>query len=83
MEYTTNDVFNASAEVQAANLYPGIRITSGPEQGSFNLSNVSPAPYDELAVINLPWSVANNDSVGCLTPGPSGCQGWNYFSCVC
>jgi sialate O-acetylesterase len=78
MEFTVNAAANASAEIQAANLYPHIRITSGPLQGAFNLNNVSAGPYKELAVIDLPWSVANNVTVGC-----PGCQGWNYFSAAC
>lgn len=77
MEFTVNDVVNGAAEVQLANDYERIRIASGPEQGLFNLNNVSSAPYDELAVMNLPWSVASNVTVGCLV---AGCSGWNYLS---
>jgi len=80
MEFTVSSAFNSSEEVQAANGYPGIRITSGPEQGFFNLNDVKPGPYSQLAIENLPWSVANNITVGCLVHG---CSGWNYFSAAC
>ena len=49
MEFTVNDVDNGAFEVQDANNFPGIRITSGPEQGLFNLSNVTAGPYPNLA----------------------------------
>lgn len=80
MEFTVNDVVNGSTEVQTANAYPNIRITSGPEQGLYNLNNISNQPYTELGVTNLPWSVANNITVGCMV---TGCSGWNYFSAAC
>lgn len=80
MEVTVNWAANATAEIAAANNYPLIRITSGPEQGSFNLNTVTPGPYNELAVTNLPWSHATNITVGCLV---AGCSGWNYLSAAC
>jgi len=81
MEFTVNAVVNATTEVQNANNYPNIRITSGPEQGLFNLNNASfNQPFNELAVTDLPWSVATNVTVGCLV---NGCSGWNYFSAAC
>jgi hypothetical protein len=72
-EFTTNAVFNSTAEVQLANNYPFVRLMSGPEQGLFNLNNVTAGPYEQLAVTNLAWSVASNVTVGCLVPG---CSGW-------
>ena len=79
MEFTTNDVVNASAEVQAANAYPFIRVTSGPLQGAFDLRDITPGPKAELAVTDLPWSVANNVTVG----GVGNKGGWDYLSAAC
>ena len=56
MEYTVNDVVNATAEIEAANGYPLIRITSGPLQGKFNLSGLNTQTLqDELQAVDLPW----------------------------
>lgn len=78
MEFTTNDANNATAEVAAANLFPYIRVTSGPEQQFFDLNTIVNQPYSELAITNLNWSVASNVSIGC-----PGCSGWNYYSAMC
>lgn len=78
MQFTVNVAFNATEEIQAANNYPGIRITSG--SNSFQLNSITPGPYSQLDTISLPWSVADNVTVGCLA---SGCGGWNYFSAAC
>jgi sialate O-acetylesterase len=42
MEYSVNAVPNAEAEVQNANNYPFIRLTSGPNQGDYHLRTFSP-----------------------------------------
>lgn len=41
MEYTVNNVINGAEEVQAANNYPYIRLTSGPLQGAYRLGTSS------------------------------------------
>ena len=79
MEYTTNDVVNASSELFLANNYPFIRVTSGPLQGKLDLHLIGPLPYLELVAIDLPWSIASNETIG----GVGGGGGWDYFSAAC
>lgn len=78
MEYTVNNVINGAEEVQAANNYPYIRLTSGPLQGAYSLDSVTKGDYSELGVTDLPWSVASNTTIA--QPGQTD---WNYFSAVC
>lgn len=79
MEYTTNDVVNATAELAAANHYPFIRVTSGPLQGKLHLFDLPQHASKELVAVDLPWSVANNESIG----GVGGAGVWDYFSAAC
>lgn len=79
MEFTVNDVVNASAELAAANGYPFIRVTSGPLQGKLNLHDVGPEPYTNLLATDLPWAVADNETIG----GVGGGGGWDFFSAAC
>ena len=79
MEFTTNDVVNASQELSAANNYPNIRITSGPLQGKLKLDTIPASPQDTLVAADLPWSVANASTVG----GVGGGGGWDFFSAAC
>eukprot|EP01034_Spumella_vulgaris_P034888 gene34888-43018_t len=66
-----DEVINSAAEVQKANNYPFIRLTSGPKQ-----DNITHSPNLELGVTNLPWSVASSDTI-------TNYNGWDYFSAVC
>jgi len=82
MEFTVNSAMNATAEVAAANNYPNIRVTSGPEQGvdTLNLPGVFNVTHDQLFYQRLNWSVASNQSIGCVD---GTCHGWDFFSAVC
>eukprot|EP01079_Euglenida_sp_SAG-EU17-18_P007384 gene7384-1319_t len=82
MEFTVNAAVNASAEVAAANLYPHVRVVSGPEQNvdTLNLQGVFNHTHDELYYQRLNWSIANNQSIGCVD---GTCHGWDYSSAVC
>jgi len=76
---SVNDVVNASAELTTANSYPFIRVMSGPLQGKLDLHDVLPTPYENLLATDLPWSVANNATIG----GVGGGGGWDFFSAAC
>lgn len=77
MEYSTNDAFNATAELADADNFPLIRVTSGPLQGKFHLPDVLPQPYANLSAVDLPWARASNASIG----GVGGVPGtWDFFS---
>jgi hypothetical protein len=78
-EFTMNDVINATTELALANNYPFIRVTSGPLQGKLDLKLIGPQPYLELLAIDLPWSVATNETIG----GVGGGGGWDFFSAAC
>lgn len=70
MQFSLEANINATAEAQAANNYPNIRLfTVG--QGTS-----STTPLTDLKTIEQTWSVASNVSV---TAG----GGWGYFSAVC
>lgn len=79
MEFTVADVINATTELAAANSYPFIRVTSGPLQGKLDLHTILPTPYKNLLAVDLPWSVANNETIG----GVGGSPGWDFFSAAC
>lgn len=79
MEFSTNDVFNASQALADANNYPFIRVTSGPLQGKLDLHTIGPTPYANRVAVDLPWSIATNETIG----GVGGSGGWDYFSAVC
>ena len=79
MEYTTNDVVNATTELARANNYPLIRVTSGPLQGKLHLNAIPPGPARERLAVDLPWSVANASTIG----GVGGGGGWDFFSALC
>lgn len=79
MQFTLDDAVTGDVEAQLANNYPYIRLTSGPLQGSYDLKAIESGPYNELGVINLPWSVASNETV--VKPGQS--SEWDYYSAVC
>eukprot|EP01121_Diplochlamys_sp_Union-15-3_P000221 TRINITY_DN10225_c0_g1_i1.p1 TRINITY_DN10225_c0_g1~~TRINITY_DN10225_c0_g1_i1.p1 ORF type:complete len:488 (-),score=93.08 TRINITY_DN10225_c0_g1_i1:60-1523(-) len=71
MQFATNQVYNAEAEVEAAINYPLIRLfTVG--QG-----NYSSSPLDDLVSVEQGWSVATPQSVG------NNFKIWTYFSAVC
>jgi hypothetical protein len=82
MEFTVNSAVNASEEVAAANGYPNIRVFSGPEQNvdTLNTPGVFNLTHDTLLYTRLNWSVATNQSIGCVDKS---CHGWDYFSAVC
>ena len=52
---------------------------SGPLQGKLDLHDVLPTPYENLLATDLPWSVANNATIG----GVGGGGGWDFFSAAC
>lgn len=79
MQFTLDDAVNGDAEAQVANKYPHIRLTSGPLQGAYDLKTIDSQTYNELGVINLPWSVASNETV--VKPGQA--SEWDYYSAVC
>lgn len=79
MEFSTNDVINASQELADANNYPYIRVTSGPLQGKLDLRTIGPHPYLNRVAVDLPWSIATNETIG----GVGGAGGWDYFSAAC
>lgn len=79
MEFTLDDAVTGDEEAQLANKYPYIRLTSGPLQGSYDLKSIDSTPYNELGVINLPWSVASNETV----VKPDQTSEWDYYSAVC
>ena len=64
MEFTTNDVVNATAELMRADNYPLIRVTSGPLQGKLSLRDIPPGPSLERLAVDLPWAVANSSTIG-------------------
>ena len=69
MQFTVDQAFNASEEVEAANNYPNIRVFCVGKVGSGS-------PQLELPLIELEWSVASSKSIG-------GGGNWTYFSAVC
>jgi len=80
MQFTLDDAVGGDIEAQdIANKYPYIRLTSGPLQGAYDLKSIASAPYDELGVINLPWSIASAETV----VKPDQKSEWDYFSAVC
>jgi len=79
MEFTTNDVVNATEELSRANNYPLIRVTSGPLQGKLHLNSIPPGPSAQRIAVDLPWSVANASTIG----GVGGGGGWDFFSALC
>ena len=68
MQFTVDQAFNASQEVEAANDFPNIRVFSVSQHGS-------DSPQMELSSIQLEWVKASNKSIG----GGD----WTYFSAVC
>jgi sialate O-acetylesterase len=82
MEFTVNSAVNATSEIAAANNYPAIRVFSGPEQNidTLNRPGVFNVTHNELLYTRLNWSVATNQSIGCVD---GSCHGWDYFSAVC
>uniref|UniRef100_A0A6B2L341 Sialate O-acetylesterase domain-containing protein n=1 Tax=Arcella intermedia TaxID=1963864 RepID=A0A6B2L341_9EUKA len=69
MQMTVHSVFNATAEIAAANDYPNIRVfTVG--QGTF-----SAAPLQEFATVSQPWTPASASSIGV--------GDWSEFSATC
>lgn len=82
MEFTVNSAVNATEEIAAANGFPDIRLFSGPEQNvdTLNLDGVFNVTHDELFYTRLNWSIATNQSVGCVD---GSCKGWDYFSAAC
>jgi sialate O-acetylesterase len=77
-EYNVASSFNASAEEAAADLFPLLRVTSGPLQGQFNLHTLPiGVPSPQLLAVDLPWSVANHSNIG------GNGKGWDYYSAVC
>lgn len=79
MEFTTNDVVNATEELSRANNYPLIRVTSGPLQGKLHLNSIPPGPSAERLAVDLPWAIANASTIG----GAGGGGGWDFFSALC
>eukprot|EP01084_Bolivina_argentea_P188213 324055_1 len=67
MQFTVDQAFNATAEVQAANNYPMIRVMTAALTGAT-------VPQLEV-VIAEKWSVAANTTIGR--------GNWSYFSAVC
>jgi sialate O-acetylesterase len=64
-EFNVASSNNASAEIAAAELYPLIRVTSGPLQGQFNLHDLPIGVVSQqLLAVDLPWSHANATSIG-------------------
>ena len=56
---------NATSEVAAADLFPLIRVTSGPLQGQFDLHTLPIGVVSkQLVAVDLPWSPANATSIG-------------------
>eukprot|EP00037_Helgoeca_nana_P018815 m.181611 g.181611 ORF g.181611 m.181611 type:complete len:549 (-) comp24604_c0_seq1:120-1766(-) len=82
MEFTVNSAVNATEEIAAANGFPDIRLFSGPEQNvdTLNFDGVFNVTHDELFYTRLNWSIATNQSVGCVD---GSCKGWDYFSAAC
>lgn len=69
MQFSVPGVFNATQEIAKASQYPKIRLFSVGEK------TVSDKPLDQLATIDLTWSVAS--------PATVGNNVWSYFSAVC
>jgi len=77
-EFNVASSNNASAEIAAAGDFPLIRVTSGPLQGQFDLHTLPEnVLFSQLQALDLPWSVANQSSIG------GNGKGWDYFSAVC
>jgi len=69
MQFTVHSCFNATEEIEAANMYPNIRLfTVG--QGT-----TSTTPLDEFKTISQSWSVASAATVGV--------GDWSEFSAAC
>jgi len=69
MQMTVHSVFNAAAEIQAANNYPLIRLFTVGE------GTTSITPLSEFTTISQVWSVASAATVGV--------GDWTEFSAVC
>jgi sialate O-acetylesterase len=69
MQFTLSQAVNASAEIAAANGYPGIRVMSVGD------GSTSYTPLSQLASLQLGWTVANSSVIGY--------GNWSYFSAVC
>ena len=77
-EFNVASSNNASEEIAAAGNFPLIRVTSGPLQGQFNLHTLPVnVLFPELQALDLPWSLANKESIG------GNGKGWDYYSAVC
>jgi len=81
-QFSVNAAVNASAEVQAANNFPLIRLFAGPVQSGagpnpvYKLDSIAVnTTYPELGSIDLPWSVASNETIA--TSGT-----WQFFSAL-
>lgn len=69
MQFTVDSAFNSTYEVAQAANYPNVRVFS------VGTETISGVPLNNLAVIQLPWSVASSQTVG----GGN----WSYMSAVC
>ena len=68
MEFVVPAARNATAEIAAADDYPLIRVTSGPQQNAdtLNTKGVFNHTHTDLLYTRLPWAVASAQSVGCV-----------------
>jgi sialate O-acetylesterase len=73
MQFAMADVFNATAEIAAADHYPHIRIFT---VGQATQNRAGQPPLLDLATVQQPWTVANNASV-------SAGGEFGVFSAVC
>ena len=69
MQFTVDQAFNATENIQQANDYPYIRVFTSKN------NMVSNTIETELPGILEPWSIANNKTIGC--------GNWSCFSAVC
>ena len=95
MEYTVDKSYNGAEEVQAANNYPYIRLTSGPLQGAYDLG-IAPALSSYLCDKTCCAGTVTKGDYAELgvtdlpwsvasntTVAQPGQTYWNYFSAVC
>ena len=78
MEFVLPAANNATAEIAAAEAYPHVRVTSGPQQNTDRLNKTDPdfsRACDELKFVRMAWTVGSSASVGGCPAGQA-CDTW-------